>query len=149
MSQKQTKVNGNGSLTTTLDSSWKRAFQSRATWPDKDEFLDVIYWTRQVLGLILGVVWGVLGFQGFTGLALFALINAGLLYLYCTAFQNIDEDEYGGAWELTKEGFMTSFAEFLVILFLKNIKKEVSFAKSSFLLWIVGRLDYFLFRLAF
>jgi hypothetical protein len=26
----------------------------------------------------------------------------------------VDEEEYGGAWELTKEGFMTSFAGFLV-----------------------------------
>lgn len=29
-------------------------------------------------------------------------------------FQSIDEEEYGGMWEITKEGFMTSFAGFLV-----------------------------------
>nr|CAG4652364.1 EOG090X0M4M [Triops cancriformis] len=116
MSQKsQAKLNVNGSAANTLASPWKRAFSGQSSWPDKDEFLDVVYWIRQVLGVILGVIWGVLGFQGFTGLALFALINAGLLYLYCTAFQNIDEDEFGGTWELTKEGFMTSFAEFLVV----------------------------------
>ncbi|KAG9328713.1 hypothetical protein JZ751_011404 [Albula glossodonta] len=28
--------------------------------------------------------------------------------------QWVDEEEYGGVWELTKEGFMTSFALFLV-----------------------------------
>ena len=28
--------------------------------------------------------------------------------------QGIDEAEYGGAWELTKEGFLTSAAGFLV-----------------------------------
>ena len=44
----------------------------------------------------------------------FALINAGVLYIYFTNFQKIDEEEYGGPWELTKEGFMTSFALFLV-----------------------------------
>ena len=44
----------------------------------------------------------------------FALINAGVLYIYFTNFQTIDEEEYGGPWELTKEGFMTSFALFLV-----------------------------------
>ena len=44
----------------------------------------------------------------------FALVNAGIIYMYCTSFQKIDEEEYGGAWELTKEGFMTSFAGFLV-----------------------------------
>lgn len=41
-------------------------------------------------------------------------MNAGLIYVYFTNFQSVDEEEYGGAWELTKEGFMTSFAGFLV-----------------------------------
>jgi len=36
------------------------------------------------------------------------------MYLYFTNFQKIDEEEYGGSWELTKEGFMSSFAGFLV-----------------------------------
>lgn len=44
----------------------------------------------------------------------FCIINAGIIYFYCSSFQNVDEDEYGGTWELTKEGFMTSFAGFLV-----------------------------------
>jgi hypothetical protein len=44
----------------------------------------------------------------------FVLVNAGLIYLYFSNFQVVDEEEYGGAWELTKEGFMTSFAGFLV-----------------------------------
>lgn len=47
----------------------------------------------------------------------FVAVNAGLLYLYFTNFQKIDEEEYGGSWELTKEGFMSSFAGFLVIIF--------------------------------
>ena len=42
------------------------------------------------------------------------MLNAGILYIYFTNFQKIDEEEYGGPWELTKEGFMTSFALFLV-----------------------------------
>lgn len=41
-------------------------------------------------------------------------MNAGLIYVYFSNFQSVDEEEYGGAWELTKEGFMTSFAGFLV-----------------------------------
>lgn len=44
----------------------------------------------------------------------FALVNAGILYIYFSSFQEIDEEEFGGAWELTKEGFMTSSAGFLV-----------------------------------
>lgn len=44
----------------------------------------------------------------------FVAVNAGLMYLYFTSYQKIDEEEYGGSWELTKEGFMSSFAGFLV-----------------------------------
>lgn len=41
-------------------------------------------------------------------------MNAGIIYFYFMNFQKIDEEEYGGSWELTKEGFMSSFAGFLV-----------------------------------
>lgn len=52
--------------------------------------------------------------KGFVGLLLFVLVNAAVIYFYVNNFQNIDEEEYGGLWEITKEGFMTSFAGFLV-----------------------------------
>ncbi|XP_041434516.1 respirasome Complex Assembly Factor 1 [Xenopus laevis] len=80
----------------------------------QSEFLDVIYWFRQILPIILGVIWGVVPLKGFIGIIIFCLINAGALYLYFSSFQQIDEEEYGGTWELTKEGFMTSFALFMV-----------------------------------
>lgn len=44
----------------------------------------------------------------------FVLVSAGVVYLYFSNFQSVDEEEYGGTWELMKEGFMTSFAGFLV-----------------------------------
>jgi len=92
-----------------------KAFTAKSSWPDKDEFLDVIYWFRQVLGVALGLLWGFVAVKGIIGLALFAAINAGLLCVYFSGFQSVDEEEYGGVWELTKEGFMTSMASFLVI----------------------------------
>lgn len=98
-----------------LPSVWQRALTAKSQWPEKDDLLDVIYWSRQIIGIILGIVWGVIPLKGFIGLALFCVINAGALYIYFTSFQQIDEDEYGGVWELTKEGFMSSFALFLVV----------------------------------
>ncbi|XP_077293660.1 GEL complex subunit OPTI [Arctopsyche grandis] len=95
-------------------SVWARALTSRSNWPDKEEFLDVIYWGRQAIGIILGFTWGIIPLRGFIGLLLFILLNAGSIYLYVSSFQRVDEEEYGGVWELTKEGFMTSFAGFLV-----------------------------------
>ncbi|KAK9877964.1 hypothetical protein WA026_020182 [Henosepilachna vigintioctopunctata] len=97
-----------------LPSVWTRAYTANSEWPDKDEFLDVIYWTRQVIGIVLGICWGLISIKGFIGLMLFVLANAGIIYYYFTNFQNIDEEDYGGVWELCKEGFMTSFAGFLV-----------------------------------
>ena len=38
------------------------------------------------------------------------------MYLYCILYQGLDQEEYGGAWELLKEGMMTAFAMFLVSL---------------------------------
>ena len=69
---------------------------------------------RQFIGVVLGILWGLIPLKGVLGLALFVLINAATIYFYYINFQNVNEEEYGGAWELTKEGFMTSFAGFLV-----------------------------------
>jgi len=92
----------------------QKAMTSGSEWPDKEEFLDVIYWGRQILGIILGLIWGLLPLKGFLGLILFGGLSCGLVYVWITAVQGVDEMEYGGAWELTKEGFLTSAAGFLV-----------------------------------
>lgn len=34
----------------------------------QEEFLDVIYWMRQLLSIVLGVVWGIIPLQGFVGI---------------------------------------------------------------------------------
>lgn len=44
----------------------------------------------------------------------FFCINTVVVYGYTSSFQKVDDEEYGGVWELVKEGFMTSFAGFLV-----------------------------------
>lgn len=41
-----------------------------AEWPDDEIFLDWIYWSRQVVGLLFGLIWGLLPLTGFIGLAL-------------------------------------------------------------------------------
>ena len=39
-----------------------------------------------------------------------------MVYVYHAFFHGVDEEEFGGVWELVKEGMMTSFALFLVSL---------------------------------
>ncbi|XP_007474347.1 GEL complex subunit OPTI isoform X2 [Monodelphis domestica] len=50
-------------------SAWSKALRSDAAWEDKDEFLDVIYWFRQIIAVVLGVIWGVVPLKGFVGIA--------------------------------------------------------------------------------
>lgn len=71
---KQTMKNGTVSnpsgKSTSTDSMWKRAITANSEWPDKDEFLDVIYWSRQVIGILVGIVWGLIPLKGFVALLL-------------------------------------------------------------------------------
>ncbi|RWS23159.1 hypothetical protein B4U80_04486 [Leptotrombidium deliense] len=57
------------------------------TWEDKDQFLDVIYWSRQVVAILMGIIWG-----------------------FVVKFNSDNEN----MMDYVKEGFMTSFAAFMV-----------------------------------
>lgn len=83
--------------------------------------------------------------ETFLSLLRFCVINAGVLYVYFSSFQQIDEEDYGGTWELTKEGFMTSFALFLVRAILSNpewiwgesLKPTTSIAICRIMRWLI------------
>lgn len=83
-------------------------------WADKDEYLDVIYWLRQIMGVVFGLIWGLVAMKGILGIALFMLVNVAIIYIYNNSFQKVDEEDYGGMSEILKEGLMTSFSSFLV-----------------------------------
>ncbi|KAH7979408.1 hypothetical protein HPB49_009352 [Dermacentor silvarum] len=123
MNQRRKQVERNGHAKGNLSSVWVRAFTPNSEWPDKDEFLDVLYWSRQILGILLGLAWGLVPLKGFLGIALFFCVNTVLVYGYTSSFQKVDDEEYGGVWELVKEGFVTSFAGFLttIVKYLKEI----------------------------
>lgn len=70
MATKQKTVTKNGAVKNDLDSVWQRALTRKSEWPDKDEFLDVIYWSRQVIGLVIGLFWGLLPLKGFIAILL-------------------------------------------------------------------------------
>ncbi|CAF1212232.1 unnamed protein product [Adineta ricciae] len=92
----------------------KRALTPKATWTHKEEFLDAVYWLRQVLSIIIGVILGILSVKGFMGILAFGVVSSLIVFIYATNIQNVDPEEYGGIAEIIKEGFMTAFATFLV-----------------------------------
>ncbi|UYV62470.1 C20orf24 [Cordylochernes scorpioides] len=114
MSIRKKGLERNGTHTEVLPSVWLRTFTPSSKWPDKDEFLDVVYWLKQIVGLLLGLAWGLVPLKGVLGIAIYFVINAVLAYLYSAVFQGVDMDDFGGIWDLIKEGLMTALAGFLV-----------------------------------
>lgn len=92
--------------------TWLSIFDKNATWEDKDEVLDAVYWFRQVLALVMGLIWGYLGLTGIISIIAFAIINSIAAYgLANNTGYDFDPDE---SYASVKEGFMTTFATFLV-----------------------------------
>lgn len=48
----------------------KLGLTKNAEWPDDEIFLDWIYWSRQIVGVFLGVIWGLIPLTGLFGLVL-------------------------------------------------------------------------------
>ncbi|CDW60252.1 Isy1 and Fringe and Rab5ip domain containing prot ein [Trichuris trichiura] len=106
-------VSSSPSLTTT--ELWKRAITPNADWSQKDDLLDAIYWLKQLVSALLGVLWGTLPLRGALAIAIYFLVCSCISHLYVTSFQRVDEEWIGGLAEVIKEGFSTAFATFLVV----------------------------------
>ncbi|CAL4093144.1 unnamed protein product, partial [Meganyctiphanes norvegica] len=77
-------------------------------WSLKDEFLDVIYWGRQILGILLGLVWGFIPLKGF--IALFLVYGGGMILMFDSSFErSVEEAQFAGRGELPGEGLSVWF----------------------------------------
>ncbi|KAF7493442.1 hypothetical protein SSS_03755 [Sarcoptes scabiei] len=90
--------------------TWKRMISFSSQWEDKDEFLDVIYWGRQIASIVIGLIWGMLGLTGSFGLLSYTAVSSAIVYFYSINVNDESED----AIAAVKEGFMTSLSAFLV-----------------------------------
>lgn len=93
-------------------STWLKVFNKDYPCDDKDEVLDAVYWTRQFIALLMGIIWGCLAMKGFMGILLFAAINSAAAYVIANSTNY--EFEPDDNFLPVKEGFMTTFATFLV-----------------------------------
>merc|ERR1711977_123286 len=82
---------------------------------DKDKLLDTLYWIKQVVGIVCGVVFGLIPVTGLLGAAFFAATTLLITYWFYHSHLQLDEDDYGGHNALLGEGFMPGF--FLFQLF--------------------------------
>ncbi|CCD67868.1 Rab5-interacting protein [Caenorhabditis elegans] len=101
-----------------LEPTWTetlaKGLTPRSEWPDKDELLDVVYWGKQVISLLLGFIFGITSLTGVLVLVCYVGTSSVIAHHFVTKFQRVDEEEVGGFWELSKEGFGAAFATFMV-----------------------------------
>merc|ERR1712117_683883 len=81
---------------------------------EKEEFLDVIYWSHNILSIVFGILWGYLGLTGAFGLVSYVAVSSFVVVMYAASYQDLDLEEFDGATGIAKEGFMNRFALFLV-----------------------------------
>jgi hypothetical protein len=60
--------------------------------PNKEEVLDILFYLKQIFGLVLGVLIAVTGLMGLPGLIAFGLGSSLLSYLYVFKFLGVEDD---------------------------------------------------------
>mmetsp|Transcript_8290 Transcript_8290/g.16838 ORF Transcript_8290/g.16838 Transcript_8290/m.16838 type:complete len:125 (+) Transcript_8290:178-552(+) len=104
-----------GRLAKSEGSIWvKASTNGGGAWLETDELLDIVYWMRQGIGLVMGVLLGLVGWTGFTGFIVFGLATAWIPVRYYRDFLGIDEDDFGGSKGLVAEGTYPSLAVFVL-----------------------------------
>eukprot|EP00124_Ichthyophonus_hoferi_P002414 Ihof_evm4s164 gene=Ihof_evmTU4s164 len=88
-----------------------KAFRRGQEW-EKDEILDVFYWGRQVVGLLIGFLFGLIPVTGAVGISS-GLTLMGVYTMIHTAYLQVDEEFYGGPAAGVKEGFANGFGLFM------------------------------------
>jgi hypothetical protein len=93
----------------------RKAFKRNARW-DKDsfpEYLVIVYWIRQIIGLLVGLACGVSEVTGFIAFVIFILNNTLVPFAYYRHYSNINIEDFGPTEVLT-EGYQQSFGIFLL-----------------------------------
>lgn len=95
----------------TFPIAWISLFDRNHKWEEKDEVQDAVHWFKQILSIIIGIIWGYFGFTGFIAIA-----GAAAVHLFGTysLLNRVNYDfEPEEVVEIVKENFMQSFAAFL------------------------------------
>ncbi|CAI5984598.1 unnamed protein product [Closterium sp. NIES-65] len=82
---------------------------------DQDAFKDVLYWMRQVLAVLFGVLWGIAPITGGIGIIGFLVLSTAVMMGYYTLVVKVDAEELGGHGALLQEGLLNSFGVFLLV----------------------------------
>eukprot|EP01041_Mallomonas_annulata_P001949 gene1949-3776_t len=87
----------------------QKAVTPNGGW-DKDtfeEFPNVVFWMRQIIGLLFGVAFGIYPMTGIMGLVYFMVANLMLPFFYYAKFAAVNVDDFGPL-DLASAGFQSS-----------------------------------------
>lgn len=94
-------------------SKFRQLFDPEASW-DKDQLGDVLHWTRQLMALVCGLIWGAIPLVGGIWFMLFLALSTGIIYCYYALVLKVDEEEFGGHGALLQEGLFASVTLFVL-----------------------------------
>ena len=90
----------------------KRALTAEGEF-SKEQILDILFYLKEMLGVLLGVAVGVSGITGLPGIIAFALAISLLCYLYVFKYLGAEEEAVETK-DVLKEHFMNGFFPFLL-----------------------------------
>ena len=91
---------------------WSLALTRGHTW-EKIDLFEVVYWFRQIIGVLLGIVAGTLQATGLPGLAFGMCFLVVVPYAYVWFVLGVDVEAVG-PFEVVTEGFLPAYASYLL-----------------------------------
>ena len=81
---------------------------------ETDAVFEKLYWIRQGVSLILGVVWGAVPLTGIFAILGYIAVISAVVYIYSVKIEEVDIEDMGGVQELLKDGLMTGLGMFMI-----------------------------------
>lgn len=97
-----------------LSEKWFRLVSPREgmDW-QKDQVLEAVHWFKQVLSMLLGILFGLIPIQGFSGIVIFAIVILMATNWFTDAHLKV-ADSVVDRYEILGEGLMSAVALFLL-----------------------------------
>ena len=88
-------------------SLWEKAFKgTRDNEWNREDISVIIYWSRQVISFMIGIVWGMIRLEGMLSLLLYFIVCIFVLHSYKTSL-NVSDDIFD-IFDALKEGLVWS-----------------------------------------
>ncbi|EYC42122.1 hypothetical protein Y032_0541g3173 [Ancylostoma ceylanicum] len=68
-----------------------KALHGGSEWSDKDELLDVVYWGKQILSLIIGITFGAASMHGVLAILAYVVISTMVAQHFVVKYQQVNQ----------------------------------------------------------